>query len=193
MRTFFDIDALPVFRSPVVTVGSFDGVHRGHRHLLGIMRDRAGETGGETVVVTFADHPRRVLDKKDDVKLLTSTEEKAMLIEKEGVDNLVVLPFDKAMSALSPEDFIRRIVVGKLGAKELVVGYNHRFGAGRAGDAKTLKGLESTYGFRIVEASQFAPDGEKISSTEIRRAIERGDTKTAERLLGRKMLSLRNL
>lgn len=186
MRIFTDMEALPAFREPVVTVGSFDGVHRGHAHLLGIMRERARLAGGETVVVTFARHPRKVLDAASEFVLLTSLEERALLLEREGVDNLVVMPFDEATSRLGPEEFVRDFLVGRLGVRELVVGYNHRFGRNRDGDAATLEGLGEKYGFGIYRASRLGDSDEKISSTAIRQALARGDVEAAERMLGRK-------
>lgn len=181
---FTDMDSLPVFRSPVVTVGSFDGVHRGHQHLLDIMRERASLSGGETIVVTFAEHPRNVLKSEDDLRLLTSLNEKAFLLEKGRIDNLVVMPFDTEVSRLSPEDFIRDFIVGRLGAKELVVGYNHHFGHNKEGDAATLRELETRYAFRICEAPKFSDGEEKISSTTIRKAISEGNMRLAGRLMG---------
>jgi riboflavin kinase/FMN adenylyltransferase len=185
MRIFEDMDALPVFTAPVVTVGSFDGVHMGHRHLLEILKARAEASGGESVVVTFADHPRRVLHADEELMLLTSLDEKAALLAEAGVDNLVVMPFDEGVAQIPPEEFIRDFIVGRLGARELVVGYNHRFGRAREGSAEMLRELEDVYGFRIYEAAQFGE--EKISSTTIREAIARGDRAAAERMLGRKL------
>lgn len=184
MQIFSANDVLPVFRNPVVTVGSFDGVHLGHSLLLEIMRERAQASDGETVVVTFAEHPRKVLDAKDEISLITSLREKILLLEKENIDNLVLLPFDEELSRLSPEEFLRDFLIGKLGAKELVVGYNHHFGHNKEGDAAALKGLEEKYGFRVHEAPCFDSRGEKISSTAIRKAIANGDMRHAERLLG---------
>jgi riboflavin kinase/FMN adenylyltransferase len=149
------------------------------------MRAIASESGGETIVVTFARHPRNVLQSQDNVKLLTSLEDKIILLENEGIDNLVVMPFDAAVSRLSPEEFIRDFLVGKLGAKELVVGYNHHFGRDKGGDASMLRAMESKYGFRIHEVPPFTGGEAKISSTAIREAIARGDIEAAERLLGR--------
>jgi riboflavin kinase/FMN adenylyltransferase len=184
MRIFTDNDTLPEFRNPVVTVGSFDGVHTGHAHLLGIMKQRAAETGGETVVVTFAEHPRHVLQAEDDIKLLTSLKEKALLLDGQGVDNLYIMPFDQSVSRLSPEQFLRDFLIGKLGAKQLVVGYNHHFGHNKEGNTAMLRELESKYGFCIHEARQFRSGDDKISSTVIREAVLSGDMSTAERLLG---------
>lgn len=184
MRVFYPNDILPVFREPIVTVGSFDGVHLGHSFLLGIMREQAQLSGGETIVVTFSEHPRKVLTAEDEISLITSLKEKILLLEKKGVDNLVVLPFDEKLSRLSPEEFLRGFLIGKLGAKELVVGYNHHFGHDREGDAAMLRGLEEKYGFRVRETPRFDAGGEKISSTTIRKAISEGDLRHAEKLLG---------
>jgi riboflavin kinase/FMN adenylyltransferase len=184
MRVFFDSDPFLVFRNPVVTVGSFDGVHSGHAHLLGIMKERAAETGGETVVVTFAQHPRHVLHAKDEVSLLTSLKEKALLLERQGVDSLYVMSFDEAVSRLSGEQFLRDVLIGRLGARQLVVGYNHHFGRNKEGDAAMLRELEAKYDFRIHEAPQFRSGTDKVSSTVIREAVSAGDMATAARLLG---------
>ncbi len=184
MKVLTEMNSLPVFRNPVVTVGSFDGVHRGHKYLLDIMRERASLSGCETVVVTFTEHPRNVLKSADEVRLLTSLNEKAFLLEEEGIDYLVAMPFDNTVSRLSPEDFIRDFIVGRLGAKELVAGYNHHFGHNKEGNAATLHELENKYGFRIFEAPKFSDGAEKISSTNIRKAVSEGNMRLAGRLLG---------
>lgn len=185
MRVLNSMEALPEFRRPVVTVGSFDGVHRGHLFLLEILRERA--TGGESVVVTFGDHPRRVLGER--LMELTSLEEKVRLLEEAGVDNLVVMPFDQVMARLSAEEFVRDFLVGRIGMAELVVGYNHRLGRGREGDAAMLGELGKRYGFKVFRAPPFTGSGaEKISSTAIRQALSRGDVKSAGRMLGRPVL-----
>ena len=191
MRIFSDLKALPAFRRPVVTVGSFDGVHRGHLFLLDVLRGRAEAVGGESVVVTFGEHPRKVLDDGHDLRVLTSLDEKVRLLEAAGVDNLVVMPFDERVSRLSAEEFVRDFLVARLGVHELVVGYNHRFGKNREGTPLFLEGESRKYGFKIVEAPQFLGESgekeEKISSTAIREALSRGDVATAERMLGRSL------
>ena len=193
MRVLTNMDALPAFRRPVVTVGSFDGVHRGHLFLLDVLRERAVREDGESVVVTFGRHPRQVLGSGGGLCLLTSPEEKARLLSAAGVDNLVVMPFDEKVSRMSAERFVRDFLVGRLGVQELVVGYNHRLGHDREGDAAVLEKLGARYGFRVFRAPKFTgggPDGEKISSTAIRNAISRGDICEAERMLGRKLDTL---
>jgi riboflavin kinase/FMN adenylyltransferase len=182
------MDRLPPLREPVVTVGSFDGVHRGHGFLLEILRERACEAGGESVVVTFGDHPRRVLGTGGDLRVLTPTDEKARLLEVAGIDNLVVMPFTEGISRLSAEEFVRDFLVARLGVRELVVGYNHKLGHDREGDPAVLSALGERYGFRVFCAPPFTdPAVGKISSTAIRDALSRGDIAAAERMLGRKM------
>lgn len=210
MRLLRDINSLPMLCAPVVTVGSFDGVHRGHLHLLAELRARASETGGETVVVTFARHPRELLEPSHEMMLLTSSEEKYRLIAEAGIDNLVVMPFDETVAAMSAEEFVRDILVGRLGVCDLVVGYNHRLGRDRQGDIEVLRSLGEKYGFRVHRATRLSDDpdgsrlgsgsgsgsdsgfgagkaGGKISSTMIREAISHGDLQAAERMLGRKV------
>lgn len=172
----------------VVTVGSFDGVHRGHVHLLGVLKERARARGGRSVVVTFADHPRRTVEPLLALRELNSLADKQLLIAEQGIDTLVVLPFDDALRRLTPEEFVRDVLVGRLGLAELVVGYNHRLGRDRGGDIKELERLGAKYGFEVHQASRFElPGVAKLSSTAIREALAAGDTDLAERMLGRKI------
>lgn len=183
---------LPVFRNPVITTGSYDGVHRGHRHIIDLMKQRADALEGETVVVTFADHPRRVLNSENGLRLLTTPDEKIALLAAAGVDNLLVMPFDAAVGQLSPEEFVAGFLVGKLGAREVVAGYNHRFGRGGGGDAALLRELGRRYGFGVTEAERFG-GAEKVSSTAIRRLIGVGDMRHAAELLGHPYLLIADI
>lgn len=185
MRVFYGLDNLPHFRSPVVTVGSFDGVHVGHRQLLKQLESVAADAGGETVVMTFASHPRMVLSAETDLKLLTTLEEKILLLSETGVGNLIVMPFDLQFSRLTPERFVEDILIGKVGAAGMVVGYNHHFGHNKEGDFRYLSHMHERFGFRIFEAPKFEADGMKVSSTVIREFIRQGDMNLAGKLLGR--------
>ena len=181
MEILRDIDHLPPFRHAVATIGSYDGVHRGHVILLDEVVRRAREADGESMVITFEPHPRIALGNDDGLELLTTLEEKAELVASYGIDYLVVIPFDVEFSRLSHDVFTRDYLVGRLGIKELVVGYNHRFGHDKQGGYTTLV----TRGdMQVVEVARQTADGDKVSSTVVRRTLQAGDMTTACRLLG---------
>ena len=182
MRVFRGFDALPQFRCGVATIGSFDGVHCGHRLLLDSVRSIAAEHGGESIVFTFDPHPRITLGKAEGLRLLSSTEEKLQLLEAEGVDNVIIIPFTLEFSRLSPTEFLHGLLVEKIGIKHLVVGYNHHFGRDKTGDFDFLARNEA--GVRVVRVDQHRVESDKVSSTVIRATIERGDMAQAKRLLG---------
>jgi len=190
MQLHFGFDALPAFRRPVVTVGSFDGVHRGHRTLLDTVKESVRRQGGESVVVTFEPHPRIVLGRAEGLRLLTTLDEKRLLLEHCGIDRLVVIPFDRAFSELSYADFVGRYLLGRLGMAELVVGYNHRFGHNQEGAYATLGELSRRAGFRVTEVAECNVEREKVSSTVLRGIVARGEMEHAARMLGRPYLLL---
>lgn len=178
-RVFRGFDALPRFVRPVVTVGSYDGVHLGHRALIDRLTAEARAVGGESVVLTFDPHPRITLGRGEGLRLLTTLDEKVALLRGLGVDNVIVIPFDRTFSALSGEEFARRYLIGKVGAATLVAGYDHRFGHDRI-DCDRLAAL----GMRIIRVDERSVEGEHVSSTAIRRLVEAGRIAEAERLLG---------
>mgnify|MGYP002940519212 CR=1 FL=1 len=179
MRVFHGFEALPHFTHPAVTVGSYDGVHSGHLKLLRTVTAAARGQGGESIVFTFEPHPRITLGKADGLRLLTTLDEKTALLEELGVDNVIVIPFDRAFSALSGEEFADDYLIGKVGAETLVAGYNHRFGHDRI-DCDRLAAL----GMRVIRVDERSVEGEHVSSTAIRRLVEAGRIAEAERLLG---------
>lgn len=179
MRVFHGFDALPHFEHPAVTVGSYDGVHLGHRALLRCLVAAARRAGGESVVMTFEPHPRVTLGRAEGLRLLTSLDEKLRLLAAEGVDNTIVMAFDATFSRLSGREFLRDYVVGRVGAETLIVGYDHRFGHDRADGS-----VACDLGLTVETVGECHVDGRHVSSTEIRRLIERGDLAGAERLLG---------
>ena len=181
MRVFHGFENLPSFRSPAATVGSYDGVHSGHRVLLDRIRREAAAVGGESIVLTFDPHPRVTLGTQERLRLLTSLEEKIYLLGQQGIDNLIVIPFDKAFSALAPDTFIRDYLVGRIGAETLVVGFNHRFGRDKQGSYDYLG--SHGFGLEVVEVGECDVDAEKVSSTVIRRLVAQGDMACAARLL----------
>ena len=176
--------ALP--RSAVVTSGTFDGVHIGHQKILGRLKELARDTGGETVVITFWPHPRMVLQPDElPVPLLTTFEEKLVLLEELGIDHLVQIPFTKEFSQLSSDAFIQQVLVDKIGTRHLVIGYDHHFGRNREGSFEYLKEHAAEYGFAVEEIPRQDIDRVGVSSTKIRRALEEGDVRTAREYLGR--------
>lgn len=196
MKVHYGFDNLPLLKSPAATVGSFDGVHGGHMLLLDRVKAEARATHGESVVLTFDPHPRITLGCADNLRLLSSTEEKAWLLEQAGIDHLIVIPFDKAFSLLSPDDFVRGYLIGKVGVRTLVVGYNHRFGRGNEGDYEFLARLHDECGFNVVRIAEYDVESDKVSSTVLRGLVAVGDMERAARmmphpylLIGRERLS----
>ena len=180
MRVFRGFDGLPAFRHAVATIGSFDGVHRGHRALLSRVCEIAAAKGGESVVFTFDPHPRITLGKAEGLRLLDTVDEKLLHLEQAGIDNVVFIPFTLEFSRLSAEEFISEYIVGKAHTESLVVGYNHRFGRDKQGDYASIAAM----GVEVVEVERQSAEGDKVSSTVIRRAIADGDLPMAWRLLG---------
>lgn len=170
---------------PVVTVGIFDGVHRGHRYILSKLREAARELKGQSVVLSFWPHPRKVLQQaREDFKLLNTLEEKIEMLDKEGLEHLVILPFDHAFSRLSSCDFIREYLVEKVGIRHFVVGYNHRFGKDREGDFDNLKKCAGRYGFGIERVPPLESPTGDMSSSGIRDLLSKGEVEVANQLLG---------
>ena len=181
MKVIRGFDNPPALRNAVATVGSYDGVHCGHRILLDEVVRRAKESDGESVVLTFEPHPRITLGNDDGLRLISTFEEKCELLEQVGVDYVVGIPFDKAFSRLSREEFIDDYLVGKLNVKQLVVGYNHHFGHNKEGDHSFLVKHGA---LEVVEVEQYLAEGIKVSSTTIRKAVEAGEMMLARQLLG---------
>ena len=172
--------------NPVVTVGIFDGVHLGHRHILEHLRHEADSSKGESVVVTLWPHPRMVLKQEDnDFRMLNTLDEKIKLLDETGIQHLVILPFTPEFSRLSSCDFIEQVLVRGVGIKQLVVGYNHRFGRDREGDYGKLKTCAEKFGFGISQLKAYQLKDRKISSSEIRNSLTRGAVSEAIHLLGR--------
>jgi len=186
MKIYHSLDDFTPLQYAVVTSGTFDGVHLGHRQILGRLKEIAEKNNGETVVITFWPHPRLVLKPADEkLKLLNTFEEKAGLLKEQGIQHLLRIPFTKEFSQLSSLDFIKNILVETIGTQKLVIGYDHRFGKNREGSFEQLKLNCPKYGFDVEEISQQDIDNVAISSSQIRKALEDGDVTVAKNLLGR--------
>ena len=184
MEVYYGIEEFRSVRNPVVTTGTFDGVHIGHRKIIQQLSHLAEKTGGETVLLTFFPHPRMVLHPDDHgLKLINTQKEKIERLKLAGIDHLIIHPFTKEFSRLSSIEFVRDILVNRIGTKHLVIGYNHHFGRNREGSFEHLKEYGPVYGFEVEEIP--AQDIEKVnvSSTKIRKALLDGDVETANQYL----------
>lgn len=171
--------------NPVVTIGTFDGVHLGHKKVIKRLQELAKDVNGETVIFTFYPHPRLVLNThNDELRLINTLEEKKMLLEAAGVDHLVVYPFTKEFSKMSYTDFVEKILVGQIGMKSLVVGYDHKFGHKRKGTYEDLKVYADKLNFNIEQLEVLNVDTIDVSSTKIRKALAEGDIETTNKYLG---------
>lgn len=172
-------------RGAVLSVGNFDGVHRGHRTVLEHVVQRARAAGAPAAVMTFDPHPVKLLRPAQAPQLLTSLAQRLALIERTGVDVALVLPFTHRVARIEAEDFVRDVLVATLGIREVYIGANFRFGADRRGDVALLERMGEELGFRAAAWPTVLVDGEPVSSTRVRTAVASGDVGTAARLLGR--------
>ena len=185
MKIFQGFEALENINNPVLTIGTFDGVHLGHHKIIKRLNFEAEKIGGESVLFTFNPHPRIVLyPENHGLKLIQTQAEKNDKLRRYGLDNIIVHPFTKEFSRLSAIEFVRDYLVNKLHVKKLVIGYDHQFGKNREGNLKFLLDVCDTYDFQVLEIDAEEIDEVNISSTKIRKAIKKGDIKLAQRYLG---------
>jgi riboflavin kinase/FMN adenylyltransferase len=173
------------FKSPVITIGMFDGVHLGHRQIIDRTVEIAGKINGEPVVMSFEPHPRLFFDPQSErIKLLTSLDEKISLLENYGISHFILFPFTGEFAALSSREFIERILVKKIGIKHLVAGYNHHFGRNREGSFQDIIDCAGKFGFGIDKLEAFRHEGTEVSSSLIRHTIGNSGIETANKYLG---------
>ena len=185
MKVYDSIEQFKSVKNAAVTIGTFDGVHIGHQKIIQQLKEAAQSIKGESVIFTFYPHPRMVLfPDDDDLKLLNTEEEKKELLEKMGVEHLIVHPFTKKFSRITYTEYVRDILVDKLKTKKLIIGYNHQFGRNREGTFQKLKALSPVYKFDLERIPAQDINKVEISSTKIRKSLESGDIKTANKYLG---------
>jgi len=185
MQVHRDIDNLPVFRNAVVTIGTFDGVHAGHRQIINKLKVEALKIKGESVIITFHPHPRKIISSAIlGVRLINTLEEKIEVLSGLGVDHLVIVPFTDAFANQPAEDYVRNFLFEKFHPDTVIIGYDHRFGRERLGDYKLLEKMAPQLGFKIKEIPKHILDEIAISSTNIREAILHTDIRMANKLLG---------
>ena len=185
MNIFSDISEINRDENTFLTLGTFDGVHLGHQKIIDRLISKTRSAGGRNFLITFDPHPRNVIKKNDDFKILSTPAEKAAVLEKLGIMNLLVINFTKEFSQQSAEKFFKNYIIDRIGIKEIVIGYDHHFGKGRGGDESTLRDLGRQYGFGVETVDAFRYNGEIVSSTKIRKAIAEGSIKTASAYLDR--------
>lgn len=185
MKIYHHIDEFTPVQNAIVTIGTFDGVHLGHRKIIGKLCELARKAGGETIILSFFPHPRMILHPEDHgLKLITTIAEKASILAGLGIDHLIITPFSRDFSNLSPEKYISEVLVKKIGTKKIVIGYDHRFGKDRQGGLPALQRLSTVYHFEVEEIPEQDVNSVAVSSTEIRTALLQGDIDTANAFLG---------
>ena len=185
MKVHYGLEDFKKLDFAIVTSGTFDGVHFGHKKILQRLQEITQRNGGESVLLTYWPHPRLVLYPEQELYLLTSIEEKIELLSQKNIDHLVIIPFTKEFSALSSEDFIKDVLVDQIGTKKLVIGYDHKFGKNRSGSFEELRKDAPKYGFEVEEIPKQMIENKAVSSTKIRKALAEGNIDIANEYLGR--------
>jgi riboflavin kinase/FMN adenylyltransferase len=184
LKIFHSINEFHSDKKTIVTIGTFDGVHLGHAAILKKLTQNTQNETFESTVLTFFPHPRMVLQGKSDLKLLNTINEKIELLEKIGIDNLIIHPFDEKFAELNAEAFVSTILVDHLRVQKIIIGYDHRFGKNRTANIDDLISFGAQYGFEVEQISAQEIDEISISSTKIRTALEEGDIQLANEYLG---------
>jgi len=185
MKVYKDLEQLPLFRNAVVTIGTFDGVHIGHQQIIQQLKTEAEKINGETVIITFHPHPRKIIGAASrEIRLINTLEEKTELLAEKGIDHLVIVPFTQAFSALTAEEYVRDFLISRFHPHTIIIGYDHRFGKERKGDYHLLEDSSSVYNYVLKEIPVHVLNAVSVSSTRIREAISNSDIESANRLLG---------
>jgi riboflavin kinase/FMN adenylyltransferase len=185
MAIFHNINNLPAFNNAVLTIGTFDGVHEGHKVILREVVSHAKAAKGTSILLTFEPHPRKLLFPEQPLGIITPLEQKLELIKKEGIEHIVVVPFSREFSNLSAQEYVRDFLVGIFHPHTIIIGYDHHFGHDRTGNIKLLKEYAPTYHYELIEIAAQLIDQATVSSTKIRHAITDGRMEEASHMLGR--------
>ncbi|MFC5284930.1 bifunctional riboflavin kinase/FAD synthetase [Pedobacter alpinus] len=185
MKIYHHIKDFERLNHAVVTIGTFDGVHLGHQKIINKLVEKAKKSNGESVILTFFPHPRMILNPgNQELKMINTMAEKAQFLEELGIDHLIITPFTRDFSNQSPEQYIKDVLINQIGMKEIVIGYDHRFGKDRSGGLAELQQYGSVYDYQIEEIPEQDVRDFAVSSTRIRKALAQGDVSTANELLG---------
>lgn len=185
MNVYSHLDSLPAFKNSVITIGTFDGVHLGHQKIISRLNALSEKWSGESIIITFHPHPRLVINPQDSsLRLLNTIDEKIALLEKYGIQNVVVVPFSRDFSEQPAEDYIRKFLVRNFNPIMVVIGYDHKFGKNRTGDYHLLESMKQELNYELEEITKETLDDIAISSTKIRQSLQNGDVTLANELLG---------
>jgi riboflavin kinase/FMN adenylyltransferase len=184
MQLHRSIENLPVFSNAVITIGTFDGVHEGHRKIIDALVKEAKTAEGESVIISFHPHPRRIVNANEPLQLINTLDEKISLLSQTGIDHLVIVPFNQEFAGQSADAYIEKFLIEKFHPHTIIIGYDHHFGKGRQGNFMLLAEKADRYKYRLLEIPKYLLDEVAVSSTKIRDALLQADVETANKLLG---------
>jgi riboflavin kinase/FMN adenylyltransferase len=184
MQVHRSIDELSPFKNAVITIGTFDGVHQGHRKIIEALKNEARKAKGESVIITFNPHPRKILNRNENLHLINTLDEKIMLLDETDIDHLVIVPFTREFADQPADDYMKNFLISKFHPHTIIIGYDHHFGKDRQGNFRLLEKEASIYGYHLKEIPKYILDEVAVSSTKIRKALKDSDVDTANKLLG---------
>lgn len=184
MQVHRDIDSLPLFKNAIVAIGTFDGVHLGHQKIISALEQQARNVNGESVIITFNPHPRKIINPAEQLQLINTLEEKIELLQEKGIDHLVIVPFTTSFSEQTADSYIKDFLIDRFHPHSIIIGYDHHFGKDRKGNYRLLEEKAPGYNYRLLEIPKHVLDEIAISSTKIRNALLKPDVETANKLLG---------
>jgi len=186
MKIIRDLAEIQRDDKSIITLGTFDGLHLGHQQIVETVIQKSRQSGGRSFLITFDSHPRKIIPGRNDVKILSSLDEKAIILERLGLENLFVINFTEEFSRQNPEEFVKKYLVDGIGLREVIIGYDHHFGKGRDGNFHILQELGNKFRFAVTLIPEYSVEGETISSTKIRNSLLAGDVVKAGKMLGRR-------
>jgi riboflavin kinase/FMN adenylyltransferase len=184
MQVHRSIENLPGFSNAVITIGTFDGVHEGHKKIIDALIREARSVQGEAIIVTFHPHPRKIVNPNEHLQLINTLEEKTQLLEKTGIDHLVIVPFNQQFAGQTPDEYIENFLIEKFHPHTIIIGYDHHFGKNRQGNFMLLAEKADAFNYRLLEIPKYILQEVAVSSTQIRNALLKSDIDTAGKLLG---------
>jgi len=184
MKVHYNIENLPAFKKAIITIGTFDGVHKGHQQVIEAMKKESKKNNGETVIITFHPHPRKIVEQNSSLQLINTLEEKINLLHNQEIEHLVVVPFNELFATQTAEEYIENFLIAKFHPEIIIIGYDHHFGKDRKGNFQLLKKQSAKFNYRLIEIPEHVLKEIAISSTEIRNAIKNSEIEIANNLLG---------